>query len=247
MQPLPLNPICPYCWTTLTAAGNEPTSRTLEHLVPNTILTSPRTRRNADFFACKRCNSRKSHIDYILGVVAKAQSSNERLASDALLSAVNNDHGRAQRFIQMAAEAIETPDGGAVAIVPIVGEELLEYIGFLGRGQYFRKRGRPFNQDTQVMIVDYINKHVLSAIKVEYGQVHGTNPFQDLQENPYAETYSGGDCIIFGKNDNFMFLFHHYTAILIKVRRRSAKNVERSRSSAEELLKHFPFRRPSAA
>ena len=124
MQTLPRNPLCPYCQTVLIDSENAPNGRSIEHLIPNTVLTVPRTKRDGDFFACRRCNSAKSHIDYVLGVVAKAQSANAQLASAALLSAVNSNDGRAERFIQMAAEAVQTPDGGAIALIPIDGSEL---------------------------------------------------------------------------------------------------------------------------
>ena len=241
MQPLPRNPLCPYCQTVLIDSENKFNSRSVEHLIPNTVLTVARTKRDEDFFACRRCNSAKSHIDYVLGVVAKSQSANAQVASTALLSAVNSNDGRAERFIQMAVDAVETSDGGAVALIPIDGEELLQYMSYLGRGQYFRVRGRLFDQDAHVMIVNHINKEVLLAIEVDYGMAHGTNPFKDLQENKYAETYSNGDCIIFSKNDSYVFLFHSYTAIIIKIKRHNAKNVERSRKSAEDMLRNFPF------
>jgi hypothetical protein len=243
MQPLPHNPLCPYCHTVLTDSENAPSGRSVEHLIPNKVLTKPRTKRDGDFFACRRCNGKKSHIDYVLGVVAMAQSADSQLAAKTLISAVNSNDGRAERFIQMAAEAVEVPGGGAVTVAPIEGNELLDYISYLGRGQYFRKRGLLFSQDTHVMVVDYVNKQVLSEIEAEYGEVHGSNPFSDLQQNKYAETYSEGDCVIYSKNDRYLFLFHSYTAILIEIKRRNAKNIERSRKSAEDLLRHFPYRR----
>ena len=240
------NPICPYCWVTLSDEVNQPNTRSVEHLIPNAVLTRPRTKRDGDFFACRRCNSRKGHIDYVLGIVAKAQSDNTDLAASALIAAVNSNDGRSERFIQMAAQARSTPNG-VEAIVPIFGHELLEYISFLGRGQYFRKRGKPFDQDAQVMIVDYVNKLALSALSENYVHQHGTNPFSDLMQNRYSESFSDGDCIIYSKNDRYLFLFHSYTAIIIEFKRRNAKNVERSRTSAEELLAHFPWKGTSDA
>jgi hypothetical protein len=240
------NSICPYCLTRLSDAVNQPDTSSVEHLIPNSVLTKPRTRRDGDFFACRKCNSRKGHIDYVLGVVAKAQSDNPELAANVLISAVTSDDGRSERFIQVAAEARSTPHG-VEANVPIYGHELLEYISFLGRGQYFRKRGMPFNQDTQVMIIDYVNKLVMSAFSEGYANTHGTNPFSDLMQNRYSESFGDGECIIYSKNDCYLFLFHSYTAIIIKIKRRSAKNLERSRASAEELLNHFPWKGTSDA
>lgn len=247
MHSLRRNALCPYCGVVLTESENDPRGRSVEHLIPNTVLTKPRTKRDGDFFACRRCNCSKSHIDYVLSVVAKSQAADQTLAAEALLSAVKSGDVRAERFIQMAAEAVPTADGGAVFLIPIDGSELLDYISYLGRGQFFRKRGRLFNQNTQVMIVDYVNKQVLSTLEADYGNLHGANPFEDLQKNKYAETYSAGDCIIYSKNDSYLFLFHSYTAIIIKIKSRTAKNLDRSRKSAEEILRDFPFRRKSAA
>jgi hypothetical protein len=241
------NTVCPYCLTALVEAENQPNSRSVEHLIPNTVLSKPRSRRDRDFFACRKCNGRKGYIDYVLGVIAKAQAENPDFASQALISAVTTDDGRSQRFIQMAAEAKETAQGGAVMNIPIFAQELLEYISFLGRGQYFRKRGKPFNENSQVMIVDFVNKPVMAAFESNYRLEHGSSPFADLMENRYAESFSDGECMIYSKNDRFLFLFHGYTAITIQIKRRSAKNLERSRASAQRLSAYFPWKVASAA
>jgi hypothetical protein len=240
------NALCPYCSTALVEAENQPNSRSVEHLIPNTVLSKPRTKRDGDFLACRRCNSRKGHIDYVLGVVAKAQAEDSDLAAQTLIAAATSEDGRAQRFIQMAAEAIETPQG-VIANIPIFAQELLEYISFLGRGQYFRKRGTPFDEQRQVMLVDFVNKPVMATFEANYRLQHGTSPFSDLMQNQYAESFSDGDCIIYSKNDRFMFLFHGYTAITIEIKRRNTKNVERSRAKAERLCRYFPWKAASAA
>lgn len=235
------NAVCPYCTTTLVEAENLPNSRSVEHLIPNTVLSKPRKKRDGDFLACRKCNSRKGHIDYVLGVVAKAQAEDSDLAAQTLISAVTSEDGRAQRFIQMAAEATETPHG-VMMNIPIFAQELLEYMSFLGRGQYFRKRGKPFDEERQVMVVDFVNKPAMGAFEAHYVLEHGTSPSTDLMQNRYAESFSDGDCIIYSKNDSFLFLFHRYTAITIKIKRRNAKNEERSRASAERLCRYFPWK-----
>lgn len=239
------NSLCPYCWTKLRSAENQPDSRSVEHLIPNAVLTQPRSKRDGDFFACRKCNSRKGHIDYVLGVVAKAQADDPKLAADALIAAVTSDDGRSQRFIQMAVEARETVHG-VEADIPIFAQELLEYISYLGRGQYFRKKGRPFDQDAQVMIISYANKPVMAALSDDYTLRHGTNAFSDLMQNRYAESFGNDECVIYSKNDRYLFLFHRYTAIIVEIKRRNAKNVERSTTSAEDILKHFPWKASAA-
>lgn len=218
------NSLCPYCCTKLRDAVNQPDSRSVEHLIPNTVLTQPRTKRDGDFFACRRCNSRKGHIDYVLGVVAKAQADDPKLASDALIAAITSDDGRSQRFIQMAVEVRETAHE-VEANVPIFAQELLEYISYLGRGQYFRKRGKLFDEDSQVMIINYVNKQVMASLTADYTLRHGTNPFADLIQNRYSESFGGGECIIYSKNDRYLFLFHNYTGIIVKIKKRNIKNI----------------------
>jgi hypothetical protein len=67
------NNISPYCWRLLIKAENKDNSRSVEHLMPNAALTRRRKNDEGDFCACRRCNSRKSSIDYVLGVITKAQ------------------------------------------------------------------------------------------------------------------------------------------------------------------------------
>ena len=131
--------------------------------------------------------------------------------------------------------------------IPIFAQELLDYISYLGRGQYFRKRGTPFDDSRQVMVVNYVNKPVMAAFEAKYRLQYSTSPFADLMQNQYAESFSDGECIIYSKNDQYMFLFHGYTAITIRIKRRNAKNVERSRVSAEHLCRYFPWKAESPA
>lgn len=176
------NSICPYCWVPLIVAENQPNSRSVEHLIPNTILTKKRTKKDGDFYACRSCNSRKGHIDYVLSVVAKTQSKNEDVASAALTLAVYEKKGRAKRFLQMANDAIVTYSG-IVLPMPISRNELLEYILFLGKGQYFRKHKRPYDETKQIMIIGFSSKIVMSSLEKNYSTRHISNPFSDLKLN----------------------------------------------------------------
>ena len=65
------NSVCPYCRKPMVKAENKENSRSVEHLIPNAALTRKRMNDEGDFYACRKCNSRKSHIDYVLGTIAK--------------------------------------------------------------------------------------------------------------------------------------------------------------------------------
>jgi len=144
------NKICPYCQCLLIKAENKPNSRSVEHLIPNAVLTRKRKNNEGDFYACRRCNTRKSNIDYVLGVVTTSQSIDNDLAANTLINAVTKDEKRSKRFIDMVLNAQEGSDVVTME-VPIRAEELIEYIHFLGKGQYFKSNTSVFNPERYVM------------------------------------------------------------------------------------------------
>jgi len=235
------NKICPYCRRSLVKAKNQDNSRSVEHLIPNAVLTRKRKKDEGDFYACRKCNSKKSNIDYILGVIAKAQSVNNTLATDTLINAVLKDNGAAKRFIDMTHTARPTSEGTVHAEIPINAKELIEYIRYLGKGQFFKLKRVPYNPSNQVMYVNFVNKQVLSPLEGEYTGRHKANPFQDLQQNPYTEVINNGECLIWAKNNNFLFVFHNYTAVIVKVLRKNRKNIERVKKSESYLCEHFNY------
>ena len=80
------NEICAYCRTPIVRAENQPNSRSVEHMIPNAFITRKRKNGEGDFYVCRQCNSRKSHIDNLLGKTSKMQSPNTEIASQANLS-----------------------------------------------------------------------------------------------------------------------------------------------------------------
>lgn len=195
------NTLCPYCSITLIKAENLDNSRSVEHLIPNTALRLKRKNDQGDFYACRKCNSRKSHIDYLLAIISKSQSSDSDLAIETLARAISQDGKSSNRFIEMISYAEEGPFEATMKI-PILGRELLEYIEFLGKGQYFKKNKCLYNNKKMVMLVI-------------------------------------GDCIIYSKNNKFLFIFYDYTSIIIKIKNRNHKNIIRSNIKNEYILENF--------
>ncbi len=218
---------------------NHNRGRSVEHLIPNTVLRSKSNNGAGDFYACRRCNARKSHIDYVLGVVTKTQSRDAEFAAQSMITAVTRDDKRSGRFVKMLQTAHETIDGVHFKI-PISGVELLEYMQFLGKGQYFKRFRVVFQPAKQVMLTSFANKEVHSAFEASYEAQHGSNPYRDLEKNGYSEVLSGGDCIIYSKNSNFMFLFYDYTSVSIRIKRRNPKNSMRKQEANAQLLEDFP-------
>ena len=88
----------------------------LAHMIPNAVLTRRRARNEGDFYACRKCNSAKSNIDYVLAVVAKAQSVDQELAARTLSEAILRDNNTSHRFRQMIRTAEPHADGLHMAI-----------------------------------------------------------------------------------------------------------------------------------
>lgn len=104
---------------------NLPNSRSVEHLVPNIVLTTKRNNGDGDFYACRKCNSEKGTLDEIFGLMAKFQSNNTELAANALIRAFTKRKNVPQRYWDMY-DSAEEKDGQVVAKMPVSGRELLD-------------------------------------------------------------------------------------------------------------------------
>lgn len=235
------NTHCPYCGVGLIRAENHPRSRSVEHMIPNAVLTQPRSRSEGDFYACRKCNSAKSNIDYVLAVVAKAQSADAELAARTLSEAILRDDNTSHRFRQMLRTA-EPHAGGVHMTIPIDGKDLYEYLCFLGKGQHFRSTGTILDSRSRVIQAEFVNKQVMAPLELGYAHSHGTNPFSDLSHNPHVESVGGGECLIWSKGHKHLFLFHHYTAAIVCVPLRTKKSEIRARKLMAAILRDFPTR-----
>lgn len=97
------NEVCPYCRQRMINAENHLLSKSVEHLILNAALSRKRGKGEGDFYACRKCNSEKSNIDYVLGVIAKGQSYDEDFAFQSIWKALD-DKKRNKRFIKMIIE-----------------------------------------------------------------------------------------------------------------------------------------------
>ncbi len=219
-------------------AENYDLSRSVEHLIPNAVLTRKRKNDEGDFYACRKCNSRKSNMDYILGVLSKCQVDNDEFAAETLINAVKKSNGTSNRFIDMARTARKGINKVYMKL-PIKGNELVEYISFLGKGQHFKKHKTPYNPDKLVMKMLFANKQTTRSLMAAYQDKHDSNPFRDLEQNKYSEVINGGECIIYSKNNSHMFVFHDSTAITVGILKRNRKNHAEATKRTNEILQDF--------
>ena len=63
---------------------NDPHSRTVEHMIPQVSVSIKRTNGEGDFHVCKKCNSEKSRIDEVLGVICRMVGEHKDGSFDAI-------------------------------------------------------------------------------------------------------------------------------------------------------------------
>ena len=130
---------------------------------------------------------------------------------------------------------------GVLMEMPIRGHELIEYLRYLGKGQFFKLRRVPYNPSNLVMEIQFFNKQVLAPLERSYLTQYGANPFNDLKLNLYSETINDGECIIWSKNNCFLFIFHNYAAVIIKILKKNKKNIAKVAKSEACILEHFNY------
>jgi len=132
--------------------------------------------------------------------------------------------------------------------IPISGEELLEYMTFLGKGQYFIRNGVPFFAGTRVLLLNWYNKHVTASFETMYFEQFGSNNFRDLEKNKYTTVIAPGEAMVYAKNNSFLFMFHDYIAISAKVVSRNPKNLKKAAELRQFVIESFDgMRLPRAA
>jgi hypothetical protein len=92
-----------------------------------------------------------------------------------------------------------------------------------------------------VMAVEFFNKQVISHFETSYIRRHGSNPFNDLKQNWRFEVINNGECVIWSGYNDFLFIFHNYVALGVRVRSRNKKNLAKVARSEAELLKFFIY------
>lgn len=238
------NSHCPYCGVEMVQAENLDHSRSVEHFIPNILLSTQRSPRDGDFFACRKCNSKKSKIDYVLAVVARAQSPNANIAVATLVKAVTSSKKSSGRFIGMVRTARRGPDGVHMDM-PISGRDLADYLVYLAKGQYFRSTGEIFDERRLVAQTEFIDKQVLRALKAEYKIRHWADPLADLAKNPHSETFGQDECVIWARDNQYLFVLHHHLGIVIRICPRSRRSVALARELERKLLLSFKTKKRS--
>lgn len=233
------NILCPYCSIEMQQGENLPNGRSVEHLVPNTLLTSQRSKGDGDFFACRSCNCEKGKLDEVFGLITKFQSKDPELAANALIRAFTKRENVPERYWRMYDSAKENSSGQIEARMPINGQELIEYATYFGKGLYYMKYGRIFNDKREVMHIGFYNKHVHLSHADHYQKSFSSNPVKDLESNPHSWVVAEDECVIWSKNRSHLIIFHHFISFGIEFKDYNREMLLKKKQLEKSILDNF--------
>ncbi|EOX8700898.1 hypothetical protein [Klebsiella pneumoniae] len=183
---------------------NDPHSRTVEHMIPQVSVSIKRTNGEGDFHVCKKCNSEKSRIDEVLGVICRMVGEHKDGSFDAIKrfhkALARND----SKFIR-AFESVESGIKGTSIRLPLAAEEIYRYGIWLGKGVYFIQQGELLPERFLVW-VELISHEEVNYIKEQYKRQHASEAFDDLSKNSRIQNINKESFLIAGSNSRVMFI-----------------------------------------
>lgn len=183
---------------------NDPHSRTVEHMIPQVSVSIKRTNGEGDFHVCKKCNSEKSRIDEVLGVICRMVGEHKDGSFDAIKrfhkALARND----SKFIR-AFESVESGIKGTSIRLPLTAEEIYRYGIWLGKGVYFIQQGALLPERFLVW-VELISHEEVNYIKEQYKRQHASEAFDDLSKNSRIQNINKESFLIAGSNSRVMFI-----------------------------------------
>ncbi|MBM4955204.1 hypothetical protein HYO25_21860 [Vibrio parahaemolyticus] len=220
------NEICAYCNKPMVLKGTDvgvPLKATVEHLIPHIALSRKRGNGEGDFRACKTCNNDKSTLDYVIGIIAKANNADDQVVIDALYKALG-DGKKYKRYASMIASA-NCKDGVVELSLPINSDELYKYVTYLAKGQYYKENNEYLCLKDKVIFCDLLPNQFVNYLNSSYLTENGSLPFDDLVKNPNSEVILDGECIIWSKNDSYMFVFQKGLILIVEVLEKNNQNI----------------------
>ncbi|WP_244316533.1 hypothetical protein [Kosakonia arachidis] len=183
---------------------NDPHSRTVEHMIPQVSVSIHRTNGEGDFHACKKCNSEKSRVDEILGVICRMVGDN----TDGSFDAINNFHkalSRKDSRFKQAFQSVSHSQRGTSITLPLTAKELYRYGTWLGKGVYFIQRGELLPENL-IVWVELIGHEEVIFIKEQYRRQHGSDAFDDLSQNNRIKNVNKESFLITSDDARVMFV-----------------------------------------
>tara|TARA_R110001583_G_scaffold81459_3_gene217333 strand:+ start:51 stop:788 length:738 start_codon:yes stop_codon:yes gene_type:complete len=232
------NKNCVYCGKEVRKSKNADDGRSVEHLIPQIAVSKKRTNAQGDFHVCRKCNTEKSKIDELFGLLSRINTPDS--GGREVISKLAKMVGKKNKAVfSMLDSATRHPDGVEVKL-PFKGEDIYKYGVFLTKGEYFKKHGILLKTDEKIVLVTWGGTHLIKELLSSYKEAHGTNPFEDLILNENVENIFEECFIIVGKNgDEFSFIFNQSYLLITKVFDYTEDNRKEKRINKLALIAGF--------
>lgn len=217
---------------------NDPFSRTVEHMIPQVSVSFRRTNGEGDFHVCKKCNSEKSRIDEVLGIICRMVGENP----EGSFEAINKFHKalarRDSKFIK-AYKTLKHSESGTSIFLPLTAKEIHRYGTWLGKGVFFIQNGELLSEDL-LILVEIISHEEVNYIKDQYKLQHGSEAFDDLSKNSCIPNVNRESFLIVGKDSRVMLVcFNRVMMFHIKILNRTFINEKKCRKALRSLEKRI--------
>ena len=210
------NHSCVYCGRVVKKSKNTDEGRSVEHLIPQIAVSIKRTNAKGDFHVCRGCNTEKSKIDELFGLISRINTPG--CGGEEAISKLANMYGKRNKAVlSMMESGNEHPEGVEVKL-PFKGEDIYKYGVFLTKGEYFKKHESILDLKKKIVLVTWGGPNYVKELLLSYRAKHGTNPFEDLTLNESVENINEECFIIVSESGTeFSFIFNQTYLLLTKV------------------------------
>jgi len=192
-------------------------------MIPQSAVSKKRTNAQGDFHVCRKCNTEKSKIDDLFGLLSRinltGESGEEAIAKLARMLSKGD-----KRIIAMLESAKQSPQGVEVRL-PLKGEDVYKYGVFLTKGEYFKQNGEILDLKRNIVLVKWGGPNLVKKLLCWYGSTHGKDPYHDLTLNSGVENINK-ECFIVAEKgaSDFIFLFNRAYVLLTEILEYTAEN-----------------------
>ncbi|MBV7316071.1 HNH endonuclease [Shewanella sp. NIFS-20-20] len=226
---------CVYCGIQIRKARNTDDARSVEHMIPESAVSISR---KGDFHVCRKCNTEKSKIDALFGLISRTTST-----GDGAIEAANKLGRMAAKGDKAVINMIQTAknsNGRFEVSLPFKGEDIYKYGVFLTKGEYFKQHQKLLNMEKNVVLVSWGGANLINHITDEYKKAHKNDPFHDLAQNSNVENINK-ECFIVANQSGseYVFVFSRAYSLLTKVVERTEETIAQKRYNKRCLIPGF--------
>lgn len=210
------NKLCAYCRVEMNRTPNHRHGRSVEHMIPNASSIIKRNNGEGDFYVCRECNSNKSDIDELLGITTRLGLEGDSPRGDVIKFTERVNKG-INKFIRTI-KSVKNEGPFTSISIPIAPRKAINYFEFFGKGQYLINTGKVFDETKNIIIIDILGHSAIRLLEHTYTEMHKSNPFDDLINNPNKNLHNiNGETFIICSDDPLKMIIFFNRVFLVSI------------------------------